>query len=178
MAPQCMLVGWFCGPLTFPFGLENSWGWVAVPIPLPLVDEPVVDLLQLQACLLHKSCFLILLSRGTKTNRTKKKTNTQHSTRSELPADPTCAFSLFANTKQHTTRPCHAAQRIKVHDFLHHCKLPNSCFKRLRWTVEAFCFGDSPIFLVIYLRRKSLLPKMSPCWTTQWWNVWPRASRS
>ena len=50
--------------LSFTFGLENrGWWWVAVPIPLSLVDEPIVDLFQLQPCFLNKPCLLVLLIR-------------------------------------------------------------------------------------------------------------------
>lgn len=37
--------------------------WVGLPVPLPLVDEPVVDLLQLQSCLLHQSSLVIFLQK-------------------------------------------------------------------------------------------------------------------
>jgi len=32
-----------------------------VPVSFPLVNEPIVDLLQLQSCLLHKFCFVVFL---------------------------------------------------------------------------------------------------------------------
>jgi len=34
---------------------------VAVPVAFPLVDEPIIDLLQLQPRLLHKFCLVIFL---------------------------------------------------------------------------------------------------------------------
>jgi len=46
----------------FALGLQGSEGVrVVVPIPLALVNEPIVDLLQLQSCLLHQFCLVIFL---------------------------------------------------------------------------------------------------------------------
>ena len=53
------------GPIAVPFSLALVWrgrGRVAVPVPLALVDEPVVDLLQLQPRLLHQPRLVLLLA--------------------------------------------------------------------------------------------------------------------
>lgn len=47
-----------------PFALalqDRGSGRIAVPVPLPLINKPVVYLLQLQACFLDQSCLVFLL---------------------------------------------------------------------------------------------------------------------
>lgn len=48
-------------PFSFALGWSRCW-WIAVPVPFPLVDEPVIDLLELQSCFLHQSCLVLLLN--------------------------------------------------------------------------------------------------------------------
>lgn len=50
------------GVLALALGLERVGRvGVVMPVALPLVDEPVVDLLQLQPCFLHQFCLVVLL---------------------------------------------------------------------------------------------------------------------
>lgn len=51
--------------LPLALGLQGGDGLgIVVPVSLPLVDEPVVYLLQLQPCLLHEFRLVIFLERS------------------------------------------------------------------------------------------------------------------
>lgn len=48
--------------LSFTLGFQSHRGFrVTVPVALSLVDKPVVNLFQLQACFLHKFRLIVLL---------------------------------------------------------------------------------------------------------------------
>lgn len=51
--------------IPFAFSLQGCWGWrICMPIPLPLINKPVIYLLQLKTSFLNQLCFIFLLKTG------------------------------------------------------------------------------------------------------------------